>query len=275
MNKAKKLAVVGNPVGHSFSPMMHNFISEKMGLDYSYGRICVEECDFTELMKSLEKENYAGVNVTIPYKFNAYKLSDVVSEKAKKFGSVNTCIFKNGKIYGYSTDADGLYKSLLSYNFDISGKDILFIGAGGATKPAVVYFSELSAKSISIHNRTREKAVEIAEYVKNLNNFDVEIGINKNHYDLVINTTSVGMSPDIDKLPISDLSFIDADTFVYDMIYNPEKTLFLKKAEENGAKTANGLGMLIYQGIISYELFTGIELPKTIYKDILTDVFGK
>lgn len=273
MSNTKNLALVGNPVEHSFSPMMHNYISKKMGLDYFYEALCVEENDFIDLMKSLENKNYRGVNVTSPYKFNAYKLCDVLSEKAQKFGSVNTCIFKNGKIYGFNTDADGLYKSLLSYGFDVQDKDILFIGAGGATKPGVVYFSELSAKSISIHNRTREKAVEIAEYVKKLNNFDVEIGINKEHYDLVINTTSVGMFPETEKSPISDFSFINADTFVYDIIYNPEKTLFLKKSEEKGAKIANGLGMLIYQGIIAYELFADIELPDTIYDDILTDVF--
>lgn len=275
MSNVKNLALVGNPVEHSFSPQMHNYISKKMGLDYSYGALCVEESDFIDLMKSLESKNYAGVNVTAPYKYNAYELSDVLSEKARKFGSVNTCLFKEGKIYGFNTDADGLYKSLLHNGFDVSGKDILFIGAGGATKPAVVYLSELSAKSISIHNRTVEKAYEIAKYVKNLNNYEVEIGINKKHYDLVINTTTVGMSPNVDKSPISDFSFINSDTFVYDMIYNPEKTIFLKKAEEKGAKTANGLGMLIYQGIIAYELFTGIKLPETIYDDILTDVFRK
>ena len=275
MSNIRNLAIVGNPVEHSFSPVMHNYISKKIGLDYSYGALCVEESDFTNLMKSLEGKNYAGVNVTSPYKFNAYKLSDVLSEKAQKFESVNTCIFKNGKIYGFNTDADGLYKSLLDCGFDVCNKDILFIGAGGATKPAAVYFSELSAKSISIQNRTIEKAVEIAEYIKELNNFDVEIGINKKHYDLVINTTTVGMSPKVDESPISDYSFMDSDTFVYDMIYNPEKTLFLEKAEERGAKTANGLGMLIYQGIIAYELFTGVELPETIYNDIVTDVFKK
>ena len=275
MSNIRNLAIVGNPVEHSFSPIMHNYISQKIGLDYLYGALCVEESDFIALMKSLEGKNYAGVNVTSPYKFNAYELADVLSEKAQKFRSVNTCIFKNGKIYGFNTDADGLYKSLLNNGIDVCGKDILFIGAGGATKPAAVYFSELSAKSISIQNRTVKKAVEIAEYIKNLNNFDVEIGINKNHYDLVINTTTVGMSPKINQSPVSDFSFIDSDTFVYDMIYNPEKTLFLEKAEERGARTANGLGMLIFQGIIAYEIFTGVKLPETIYNDIVTDVFKK
>ena len=271
----KNLAIIGNPVEHSFSPKMHNYISKIMGLSYSYGAICAQESDFVDLLRTLESQNYAGVNITSPFKLNAYNTCDVLSEKAKKFGSVNTCIFKNGKIFGYNTDADGLYKSLLKNGMNIYDKDILFIGAGGATKPAVVYFSELGAKSISIQNRTAKKAQDIAEYVMNINDFKVEIGINKTHYDLVINTTTVGMSPNIDHCPINDFSFIDENTFVYDMIYNPEKTMFLKIAEKICAKTANGLGMLIYQGIIAYELFTGVKLPDNIYDNILSDVFYK
>ena len=98
MSSVKNLALVGNPVEHSFSPIMHNYISKKMGLDYLYKALCVEENDFIDLMKSLENKNYRGVNVTSPYKFNAYQLCDVLSEKAQKFGSVNTCIFEDGKI---------------------------------------------------------------------------------------------------------------------------------------------------------------------------------
>lgn len=271
----KKLGIIGNPVEHSFSPKMHNYISKKMGLEYFYDAMCVEECDFVSTLRSLEEKNYAGVNVTSPFKFLAYDTVDFLSEKAKVFGSVNTCLFKDGKIFGYNTDADGLYMSLLKNGAQVIDKDILFVGAGGATKPAVVYFSQLGAKSISIINRTEEKAVMIADYVKNLNSFNVEIGIKKEHYDLVINTTTIGMTPNIDKSPIDDLYFIDGDTFVYDMIYNPEKTLFLEKAEQKGSKTANGLGMLIYQGIIAYELFTGVKLPENIYDDIITNVFNK
>lgn len=271
----KKLAIIGNPVEHSFSPKMHNYISQKMRLDYFYDAICVEECDFDGLLKSLPNQNYVGVNITAPFKVNAYNACDILSDNAKKFGSVNTCVFKDEKIFGYNTDALGLSKSLLKNGLNVKNKDILFIGAGGATKPAVVHFSELGANSISIHNRTVKKAQDIADYVKNINGFNVEVGINKAHYDLVINTTSVGMFPKIDDAPISDIDFIDDNTFVYDMIYNPEKTLFLKNAEKRGAKTMNGLGMLIYQGILSYELFTGIKLPDNIYDNILSDVFGK
>lgn len=271
----KKLAVIGNPVKHSFSPQMHNYISQNMGLDYFYEAICAQESDFDDLLKGLASQNYAGVNITSPFKLNAYNACDVLSDNAKKFGSVNTCVFKDGKIFGYNTDALGLKKSLFINGVDVKNKDILFIGAGGATKPAVVYFSELGAKTISIHNRTVKKAQDIADYVKHINSFNVEIGINKPHYDLVINTTSVGMLPNINESPISDFSFIDENTFVYDMIYNPEKTLFLKSAEKRGAKVMNGLGMLIYQGILSYELFTDIKLPDKIYDNILSDVFGK
>lgn len=274
MSNIKRLAVIGNPIKHSFSPMMHNYISKKLGLSYEYEAICVEPENFNSLMISLLNTGYAGVNITSPFKYDAYNISDVLLDKAKVFGSVNTCVFKNGKIYGYNTDADGLYKSLLENGIDINGKDILFVGAGGATKPACVYFSTLGAKSISIQNRTVKKAQDIADYIKKLNGYNIEIGINKKHYDIVINTTTLGMTPNINSSPLNDMPFIDDSSFVYDMIYNPSETLFLKMAKNKGAKTSNGLGMFIYQGMLAYELFTDVKLDFAIYYDILKDVFG-
>lgn len=271
----KKLAIIGNPVGHSFSPAMHNYISKKLGLDYHYEAILSTKSEFKELLKSLPDNNFAGANITAPFKFDAFEAADVISDKARKFGSVNTCVFKDGRIYACNTDADGLYASLLTHGVNIKDKDILFLGAGGAAKPSVTYFSELLPKSLTIHNRSREKAVMIADYVKKLNGFEIETEISKEHYDVVINTTSVGMHPDIMNSPVSEIPYIDENTFVYDMIYNPEKTLFLQNAEQKGAKIANGLGMLIYQGIYAYELFTGVKLDTSIYYDILRDVFGK
>lgn len=265
----KQMAVIGNPISHSFSPQLHTYIAKRLGLDYVYTALKVREEELGAAIEGVRALNFAGINITSPYKFRVLDMMDVLSDKARRYGSVNTCVNRDGKLYGYTTDADGFYRSLLIEGIDVADKDILFIGAGGATQPVVLLFAELGAKSIAIQNRTVEKAKKLAEYTKEITGFEIGIGINKPHYDLVVNTTTVGMHPDIDKCPISDMPFVDENTAVADMIYNPEKTLFLQMAEEKGAKTVNGLGMLIFQGIIAFELITGEKVPDGMYYDIM------
>ncbi len=273
--ETKQLAIIGNPVSHSFSPQMHNYISEKMGLNYVYTALKVEENGFVAAIEGIRSMGFAGVNITAPYKIRACEKMDVLSERAKRFGSVNTCVNKNGVLHGYNTDAEGFYRSLIREGIEVKDRDVLFVGAGGVTRPVMMYFAEIGAKSISIVNRTEAKAQKLADDTRALCGYGVEVGITKKHYDVVINTTSVGMHPNIDKSPVYDMPYVDEHTAVADMIYNPEKTLFLKLAEEKGAKTVNGLGMLIYQGIVAYELFTGAELPDSIYDELIKNVFGK
>ena len=270
----RQLAILGNPVSHSFSPQMQNFIAEKTGMDVVYTALEVDENEFDNAIKGIRAMNFGGVNITSPFKFRAYELMDVLSDKAKKFGSVNTCVNRDGVLYGYNTDADGFYRSLLYNGIQVKDKDILFIGAGGATQPVMILFAEVGAKSITIHNRTVEKAQKIADYTKSVTGYDVKVGMENKHYDVVINTTTCGMHPQENLMPVENIDFIDSDTAVADMIYNPEKTLFLKKAEEKGAKIMNGLGMLIFQGIIAFELFTDTKLDDSIYEDILKEVFN-
>ena len=197
---------------------------------------------------------------------------DVLSDKARRYGSVNTCVNKGGKLYGYNTDADGFWRSLLRAGTDVKNKDILFIGAGGAAQPIAVLCADMGAKSISIQNRTKDTANKLVDYIKTTSGFDAQAGNNKGHYDIVINTTVLGMHPYENECPLEDMSVIDRDTFVCDLIYNPEKTLFLQRAEQKEAKVLNGLGMLIYQAMLSYELFTGVKLDDTMFDDILSDL---
>lgn len=273
--ETKQLGIIGYPVEHSFSPQMHNYISEKMGNNYVYSAFCVREENLKEAVEGIRAMGFAGVNVTAPHKVEVMKYLDVLSEKAKLFQSVNTIVNKNGTLYGYTTDADGFYASLKRVGCDVKGKDILFVGAGGATRPVVSLFAMEGAKSITINNRTREKAEKIAENVKNSLDYSVDCDIKLSHYDVVINTTPIGMYPKTDAMPAFDMSLVDSTSYVADMIYNPEETLFLKEAKKTGAKTLNGLGMLIYQGIIAYELFTGTKLPEGIYDEISKNVFNK
>lgn len=271
----KTLAIIGHPVHHSHSPEMHTFLSEKYNNNYVYVPFDVLPENLESAVNGIRSLGIAGVNVTAPHKFNVMKYIDEISDNAKKFGSVNTVVNRNGKLFGYNTDADGFYSSMLHDGVDVKNRDILIIGAGGATQPIAVLFAMQSAKSITVQNRTKANAERLAEYVKQITGYTINTVPTLPHYDIVINTTSVGMYPDTDACPISDFSFIDKNTYAADMIYNPEKTLFLQNCEKNGAKISNGLGMLIYQGIMAYELFTDTKLPENTFDIIKKEVFGK
>lgn len=272
----KQLAIIGDPVEHSFSPQMHNYISERMGNNYVYTALEVKPEHLGDAVRGFRAMNFAGMNITAPHKFEVMQYMDEISEQARLFGSVNTCVNRGGRLYGYNTDAHGFYKSLLREGIAVKGKDILIVGAGGATQPVAVLFALEGAKSITIMNRTLENAQRMAAYVQKTVGYTVSVQPALPRYDLMINTTSVGMSPNVAGCPLADFSFVDENTAAADMIYNPEETVFLRRAREHGAwKTVNGLGMLIYQGMIAYELFTGTALPDGMYDDIAREVFGK
>lgn len=272
----KQLAIIGWPVDHSFSPKMHNFISERMGNNYVYTALPVEPQNVKAAIEGVRALNIAGLNVTAPHKFEVMKYIDEIAPQAQKYGSVNTIVNRNGHLTGYNTDADGFYLSLERNGITAENKDILIIGAGGATKPLAVLLSEKNAKSITILNRTREKAQALADYVKDVNGFEIATEMKLSKYDIVINTTSAGMAPQLDKYPtdMDKLGFIGEGVCVVDMIYNPAETLFLRFARERGAKTLNGLGMLIGQGIVAYELFTDTKLSDDMFDVIASEVFG-
>lgn len=271
----RQLAIIGDPVEHSFSPQMHNYISEKMGNNYVYTALEVRPENLAGAVEGIRALGIAGVNVTAPHKFAVMQYLDEIADRAQKFGSVNTVVNRGGRLYGYNTDADGFYQSLLYEGITVQNKDILIVGAGGATQPIVILFAMEGAKSITILNRTQANAQRLAQYAEKTVGYHVETEKKLARYDVIINTTSVGMWPDIDGCPVEDFSFVDENTAAADMIYNPEETVFLRRAREQGAKTVNGLGMLIFQGIIAYELFTDTKLPRDIYAEIAKEVFGK
>ena len=273
--ETKHLGIIGYPVEHSYSPKMHNYISQIIGKNYVYSAYTVKKENLTEAIAAIRALGFSGMNITAPYKVEVMKHLDVLSEKVRLFGSVNTVVNKDGKLYGYTTDADGFYMSLKRKGFRVEGKDVLILGAGGAAKPVIALFAMEGAKSITVINRTRENSLKMAEFVLDATGFKIDCDIKLSHYDLVVNTTPLGMYPNIDTAPEFDISLVDEKSFVADMIYNPEETIFLKEAKKTGAVTLNGLGMLIYQGIMAYEFFTDTKLPEDIFDKILKDVFNK
>ena len=224
--------------------------------------------------------NIRGINVTAPHKIEVMQYLDEISPQAKLLGSVNTVVNRNGRLYGYNTDSEGFYTSLIKAGIEVEGKKVLILGCGGVTKPTITRFVQAKPKSITLLNRTIEKAEKIAEDIFNTTSYKIETKAEKLDFDLVINTTTAGMEPQLDALQIDSiagidsLDFITENTSVVDMIYNPAQTRFLYEAKKRGAKTLNGLGMLIYQGIIAYEIFTDVKLPDNMADLIKKEGFG-
>lgn len=261
----KQLAVIGDPIGHSLSPKIQREFISLSGENAEYTAIRVTKDELSGMMKTV-REKMSGINVTAPHKIEVMKYLDEVSDEARLYGAVNTVVNKNGKLIGYNTDAKGFYSALLRGNAEASGKDILVLGAGGAAKSAVVKLAAEGARTVTVVNRTKERAVALGEYIKASVGFNISTERELSHYDIVINTTSAGMKPQLEVLPCEDLSFIDENTMAVDMIYNPPETRFLREARKRGANILNGLGMLIYQGIFAYEIFTDTKLPPEAFE---------
>ena len=271
----KVLGIIGTPVEHSKSPQMHAEFARLTGINCVYTAFDVTTDRLADAIYGVRGLGIKGVNITAPHKLDVIEYLDEISEYARLFGSVNTVVNREGKLVGYNTDAEGFYKSILREGIDIVDKDVLIFGAGGATQPIVVLFAMRGAKSITVINRTEARANKLKDYVKLAVGYDINTKMQLSHYDVVINTTTAGMAPQTGVLPYEDLGFIDSDTAVVDMIYNPWQTEFLKQAELRGAKTVNGLGMLIYQGILAYELFTDTKLPENAFELAKKAVLGK
>ena len=263
----KKLAVIGYPIAHSYSPLMHNFISTKVNADYDYFAVETPPEKLEEVILRLKADGVLGFNVTAPHKFNVMKYLDEISQDAQYFGSVNTVVNKNGKLIGYNTDAEGFYEALCYRGINPSGKHILMLGAGGAAQPVSINLVS-RCESLTVTNRTKERLYDLKNHVKNCTGLDIKTEIDREKYDIIINCTSLGMGDNIGKSPLNDLSLIGEDTYCVDMIYNPWETQFLRDAKLAGAKCENGLAMLIFQGILAYRLFTGIDVPFSVADDI-------
>ncbi len=265
--KTSLLAIIGDPVEHSKSPQMHNRFAELSGDNIVYTAFCVKRENLKDAIEGIRSLGIRGVNVTAPHKFDVLEYLDEIDAEAKLYGSVNTIVNDNGRLKGYNTDAEGFYRSLVQVGAEVNGKDILIFGAGGATQPVCIKLFEKGARSITVINRTKANALRLYDYIKDTIGREIKTEFEHSHYDIVINTTSAGMHPQEGVLPCEELDFIDENTVVADMIYNPSETAFLRKAKSQGAKTINGLGMLIYQGIVAYELFSGHKLSERAYEE--------
>lgn len=281
--KTRLLGLIGNPVEHSISPELHNSLSTFLGIDTVYIPLRVQKADLETVVKALKSLDFVGFNVTIPYKRDIMKYIDENTKEAILMGAVNTVKKIEGRLYGYNTDAEGFLRSFKEEaGVGFKGKKVVLIGAGGVARAIAVKIASDDAEKISLVNRTTEKSIELADVVNEnvkevvqVYNFeDKTFRMALEESDIIINTTSVGMSPKSRETPIKFSECFNKNQIVYDVIYNPVKTKFLKDAEKMGAKAINGLGMLFYQGINAYEIWTGFKFDEDNLKNIF-DSFKK
>ncbi|WP_042354985.1 shikimate dehydrogenase [Bacillus rubiinfantis] len=257
----KLFAVIGDPIGHSMSPIMHNDLFAFYDIDGCYLPFQVKSENLGEAVKGLKAIGAGGFNVTVPHKSNIIPFLDEVDELAASIGAVNTVVNENGKLKGYNTDGPGFLMGLQMLMPTTKNKRILIIGAGGAAR--AIYFTLAKEKPaiIDIANRTAAKAQHLIEDcpypVSSTAYALVEAGKITAEYDLIVHTTLIGMTPNIEEMAL-DVNNVRSKSLICDIIYNPLETKFLRAAKEKGALIQNGIDMFVYQGALAFEKWTGI-----------------
>ena len=264
-SKTKFFGILGTPIEHSLSPKMHSYMAKSLGVDMAYLAFDVASENLHQAMEGFKSVNACGFNITAPHKIDIMKELDEIKDDAFRMDSVNTIVNRDGKWIGFNTDGDGFCTSLLLSGCEIKGKNILIMGAGGSARGVCYKLAEYGAASITMTARTKEKIHIISDMVKKYSQTEFYDEIDDKKYDIIINSTPLGMHPHEDKNPCDFMDIISSGTVCCDLIYNPSKTLFLKEAEAKGAKIINGLGMLIMQGILAFELFNDIKIDREKY----------
>ena len=265
--------LIGFPIIQSHSPVMQNAAFQKCKLNKIYIPIEVEPSNLESVVKGISKMNFDGFNITKPYKIEIMKYLDEVDEYARLIGAVNTVKISNGILKGYNTDGTGFLRSFReNAGVEIEGKNVFILGSGGAARAIAITLALNEVKKIYICNRTFEKAASLAadtnksaasEAVR-MEYHKMKDAINDSH--ILINTTNVGMLPDIDESSLNE-NLLNNELIVCDIVYNPMRTKLLRDAEKKGCKIIPGLPMLVYQGVESFEIWTNINAPiDTMFK---------
>jgi shikimate dehydrogenase len=264
--KTKVAGIFGYPIEHTLSPSMHNAAFQNLGLDVCYVPFMVLPEALPDAVMAIRSLNMLGVNITIPYKEKVIPLLDKVNEEASFIGAVNTVTNAEGVLTGYNTDGRGFLSSLTEEGISIEGKNIFIIGAGGASRAVSYYLSE-KASSLSLFDTDRPKAQKLANDLGMIrsNVCLIQKVENMTQPDIVINATPLGLKS-YDPLPFNP-DLITSEMVICDLIY--KKTGLLKEAELRGAKIIDGSGMLLWQGAIAFELWTGVKPPIDIMRDML------
>ncbi|MBP7688777.1 MAG: shikimate dehydrogenase [Thermoflexales bacterium] len=250
------VGLIGWPVEHSRSPAMHNAAFEALGLDWRYVLLPTPLDQLDAVVARVRSGELSGANVTIPHKQAAMPLLDEIDPAAQAVGAVNTIVRRDDRLIGFNTDTLGFKRALLETSVVIENQPCAVLGAGGSARAVVYVLRELGAH-ITVYARDVAKARQLSTEARSLN----EVA----HIDpatrLIVNTTPLGMHPNIDASPWLDEAVFPQQAYVFDLIYNPRQTRLMQQAEQAGLRTANGLSMLVYQGAAAFAMWTGVEPP--------------
>ncbi|MFC2162967.1 shikimate dehydrogenase [Candidatus Altiarchaeota archaeon] len=271
--------VIGHPISHSMSPIMHNAAFKKKGLNFRYETADVTSEQLEGFMKTA-RYSYAGMNITIPHKVAVMGFLDELSREAELIGAVNT-VKCGEKMVGYNTDGVGCVKALEDAGIDVKGKRILVVGAGGAGR-AISFQLSLEGATVTLSDRVMEKACELSQEIRSKLSCEVEtvgsdaasLGDALKDSDVFINSTPVGMKPNV-SASVIEAALLPNDIAVMDLVYNPLETRLLEIARERGCKTVDGVGMLVHQGAQALRIWLEMDPPVKLMRDVVISELSK
>ncbi|MDE5862981.1 MAG: shikimate dehydrogenase, partial [Lachnospiraceae bacterium] len=277
--KTRLIGLIGNPVEHTLSPVIHNGISERMNISSVYMPFKVESGGLAEAVKGAYELNVLGLNVTVPHKNQVMESLVEIDEAARQIGAVNTLVRVERGYKGYNTDMMGLRRQVKEDGIVLENETVVILGAGGAAKAVVYMCLAEGVKKIYLLNRTVEKAQQIAESMQQVDLSGIIVPMALSEYShipedklIVFQATSIGLSPNVDRVVLEDEAFYQKVKIGVDLIYNPAETKFMRLVAAQGGHAYNSLKMLLYQGVIAYELWHDTAVPKEIIEDIYVDL---
>lgn len=291
--QTKILGVIGDPIEHTFSPAMHNAGLKHLNLNYSYLPFHVEKKNLQKAIIGAKSLNFTGLNVTIPHKITILDALDEIDPIAKMIGAVNTIKFTNNEkdenkdkiAIGYNTDGYGCVRAISEIT-DLKDKNVVITGAGGAARAIAFQIASSGINELSILNRNYERAsnlaIDLNNNLKDYLNEDIQVNAYKiddlkkslDNADIFIDTTPIGMYPNINDKPIATADIMHSDLIVNDIVYTPKETTLLKEVKKAGCRTVEGYKMLLYQGVRSFEIWLDIEAPIEVMEKALLEVLG-
>jgi len=264
--------IIGHPLTYTISPAMHNAVFKQLGMNFAYVPLVVEPDRLFAALEGLRSLGFVGVNVTMPFKESVLPFMDDIASYAQMVGAVNTIHIQDGRLIGYNTDGRGFIAALeKDAGFDPSGKKVVILGAGGGARSVAASLCLAKAASVTVVNRTIERAESLAEMVsarfgdcgvRTLSPDDAAVEDAVRESELVVNAIPVGIDSEVEVPKAID--YVGAKNLVFDLVYKPEESPLLVAARKKGAAVQNGLGMLVYQGASAFEIWTGRSAPTEV-----------
>lgn len=279
--KTRTCGLIGNPIEHTLSPLIHNTLAEALSLNFVYVPFLVEN-QVSSAVEGAYALNVLGLNVTVPYKSAVLPVLTDCDPLAKQIGAVNTLVRASEGFKGYNTDMTGLYRAMCSDGIAIEGQELMILGAGGAARAVAFLCAFHQAEKVYLLNRSKEKAVQVAEEVNAAIGRICVIPMGLSEYPLLpkekmlcIQATSVGLAPNSDRAVIEEPAFYERIHTGYDLIYRPANTRFMQLVKKQGGKAYHGLKMLLYQGVEAFELWNGVSVTEKLAEQVYEKMKGE